>query len=278
LEQLVNIDGSTSMFECPLCHGVAWQPKVTMCCQKVFCGMCLDHWLLSSMACPQCHVPVVDRDGSTGGCSEQRVKKLDRTSSGVQAVLWRVYGNLRITCTHNCGWNGNLLTYSEHLASCPMEARGGQEDVSRDLSDDVRGTYAVVWEHKATDDSQLSLKVGDRVQVQQQAAHGWVYGRCLTPLPGNRSTEGWFPSFCLPEKRPPKPQASPPPMSPPDCTTQVVRDYMASDPAQLSVTKGELVKVRQRDQSGWTFVVRVGNPGSGKREGWVPDWLLQHEG
>lgn len=134
-----------------------------------------------------------------------------------------------------------------------------------------------MWEHRATDDSQLTLRVGDRVSVQQVAAHGWVYGHRLSPGQGG-SREGWFPSFCLPEHRPPRPAQSPPPMSPPAGSTQVARDYEASDPAQLSVKEGELVYVRQRDQSGWTFVVRVSTQGTGKREGWVPDWLLQPEG
>jgi len=119
--------------------------------------------------------------------------------------------------------------------------------------------------------------VGDRVLVQQVAAHGWIYGQKLTPAAGG-VTEGWFPSFCLPEQRPPKPQQSPPPSAPPAGSTQVVKDYEASDPAQLSLKEGELVYVRQRDHSGWTFVVRVNTQGEGKREGWVPNWLLQAEG
>merc|ERR1719221_1754157 len=118
MDQLMNTDGSTSMFECPLCAGVAWQPKVTMCCQKVFCGHCLDGLMQKSTLCPQCHTSLVVRDGSTGGCSEQCVKKLDRTSTGVQAVLWRVYGNLRIRCGQDCGWTGNILSYSDHLPGC----------------------------------------------------------------------------------------------------------------------------------------------------------------
>lgn len=287
MEQLVTSDTSTSMFECPLCHGLACQPKVTMCCSKVFCGVCLDQWLQSSTSCPCCS-KILFEDGSTGGCSEQRVKKLDRNSSGVQAVLWRVYGNLRINCTRDCGWSGNLLAYNEHLASCRMEASRSAKhpgckivapppvpDAPRDAAPASPDEVSVVWEHIATDSSQMSLRVGDRVKVQQQAAHGWVYGRRLSQ--GSSNIEGWFPSFCLPENRPPKPVASPPPMAPPEQTTKVGRDYTASDSNQLSLAKGELVKVRQRDQSGWTFVVRVTTQGTSKREGWVPDWLLQHD-
>jgi len=335
--QLVSTDGSTSMFECPLCNGVSWNPKVTMCCQKVFCGRCLDDLLQTQTTCPQCHTSLVDSDGGTGGCSDQRVKKLDRNSTGVQAVLWRVYGNLRVRCEHDCGWTGNIQSYSEHTASCRLEPpqvlqqareRPQQQQLQQQpqqpqqlaahrtegigpravgtvpqptplnkqaaslapapqpsvaqvmpeaaLLEDRNGSCLVVWEHRATDESQLPLKVGDRVVVQQEAAHGWVYGQTVATTHAP-TKEGWFPSFCLPENRPPKPQQSPPPMSPPSGSTRVMRDYEASDPAQLSVREGELVYVRQRDQSGWTFAVRVNTQGAGKREGWVPDWLLQAE-
>lgn len=307
MNQLSNTDGSASMFECPLCTGVAWLPKVTMCCQKVFCGNCLDNLMHSSSGCPHCHTSLVVSDGSTGGCSDQRVKRLDRTSTGVQAVLWRVYGNLRIQCVHECGWSGNIQSYVEHLSACRIEQSrivhtpashrqppqaplrpaqapkqvAGPPPIAAapDHVDGVPpvGPVEVVWEHLATDDSQLTLKVGDRVQVKQHAAHGWVYGHRQQGSQGG-PREGWFPSFCLPEHKPtPKPRQSPPPSSPPAGSTQVAKDYEASDPAQLSVKEGELVYVRQRDTSGWTFVVRVSPQGTVKREGWVPDWLLQAE-
>jgi len=121
MDQMVSTDGSMSMFECSLCSGVAWQPKVVMCCQKVFCGDCLDEFLLSSTACPQCHAAIVVRDGSTGSCTDQRVKKLERAASGVQGVLWRVYAGIGVRCVHNCSWTGSILSYSEHLESCSFE-------------------------------------------------------------------------------------------------------------------------------------------------------------
>jgi hypothetical protein len=206
-----------------------------------------------------------------------------------------------------CMWTGDIFSYEEHCSVCsydpanvqgkrpsqgnrPQQPRSGQwpngqppkqakapasatSQQPSDLADAVGGSFAVVWKHAATDASQLSLEVGDRVLVEQVAAHGWVYGR--VNVPGQAPRVGWFPSFCLPEQRPPPPAQSPPPASPPAGSTQVTRDYEASDPAQLSVKENELVYVRQRDQSGWTFVVRVSTQGNGKREGWVPDWLLQ---
>jgi len=306
MSQLVSTDGTTAMFKCSLCNGVARSPKATMCCQKVFCGPCLDRCLQTTMVMPCCHASVAAEYDSTGGCNEQRVKKLDRNSAGVQAVLWRVYGNLRLRCANpGCMWTGDIFSYEDHCAVCsvgsepssgkkqpqgsrsqpprsgqftnkqPKASSSSSPQQSSESSEAVGGTYTVVWEHNATDSSQLSLKVGDRVCVEQVAAHGWVYGRLN--VPGQSSKVGWFPSFCLPEQRPPPPQQSPPPMSPPSGSTQVTRDYEASDPAQLSVKKGEMVYVRQRDTSGWTFVVKGSTQGTGKREGWVPDWLLQRD-
>jgi len=304
MRQLVSTDGNTIMFKCSLCNGVARHPKVTMCCQKVFCGPCLDRWLQSSMVTPCCNTTMVTPDGSTGGSNEQRVKKLDRNSAGVQAVLWRVYGNLRLRCaSHGCAWTGDIFSYEEHIGVCSTltdladgkgkkgsQGKGGKggysqpakqakasptsppEQPSEPTDAMIGGAYAVVWEHRATDASQLSLSVGDNVVVEQVAAHGWVYGRLADPC--QTPKVGWFPSFCLPEQRPPPPQQSPPPMSPPAGAITVTRDYEASDPAQMSVKESELVYVRQRDTSGWTFVVRANTQATGKREGWVPDWLL----
>lgn len=310
MDQLVNTDANTMMFKCMLCECVAWRPRVTMCCQKVFCGPCLENWLQSSSNCPQCHVSIMSGDGSTGGCGEQRIERLDQHSQGVQAVLWRVYGNLRVRCEHErtgCDWCGDMFSYEQHRRACRKTCRdpvgvdllsllqpqsatskstmgasqpsvvalkpSGQPAQSTELSGVIGGTYAVVRSHQAGDASQLSLRSGDRVLVQQVAAHGWVFGRRLE---GEGNLEGWFPSFCLPEQRSPPPQQSPPPRPPPAGSTQVTRDYEACDPVQLSVKEGELVHVRQRDQSGWTFVVRVNLQGT-KREGWVPDWLLQKD-
>merc|ERR1719440_938807 len=65
--QLVSTDANTGMFKCPLCNGVARHPKVTMCCQKVFCGPCLDPWLQNSTVTPCCNTFMATPDGSTGG-------------------------------------------------------------------------------------------------------------------------------------------------------------------------------------------------------------------
>jgi len=355
MDQLVTTDGNTGMFKCALCCCLARRPKITTCCQQVFCGPCFDQWLQRSDACPNCQMPAIVGDGSTGGCGEQRVKKLDHHSTGVQAVLWRVYSNLRVRCAQGrCLWVGDVLSYEQHCRECifgegvprpdsasiasslpagtvsqhpavtvhavpahvgaasatappasslpvpasvaaamapakpavaktaPAASMGlsaelpqpSQETSSSEISGFVGGTYAVVRDHLATDDSQVSLRSGDLVVVQQVAAHGWVYGRRAGP--GGRDGVGWFPAFCLPEAAPPPPVQTPPPMAPPAGASRIARDYQASDPAQLSVKQGELVYVRQRDESGWTFVQRVSPLGQGLREGWVPEWLL-HE-
>lgn len=358
MDQLQTTDGNTGMFKCALCGCLARRPKITTCCQQVYCGPCFDQWLQRSDSCPNCQMPAIVGDGSTGGCGEQRVKKLDHNSTGVQAVLWRVYSNLRVRCAHrNCIWVGDMVSYEQHCRECLFGVRDQRPTISpiapaslahvaaphpsvtvhavpphvgaasatappaaalpvpasvaasmapskatsatphdmgvagsmglgpemqpprdgspsrsqAEMSGLVGGTYTVVRDHQATDESQLSLRSGDLVMVQRVATHGWVYGRRTS----GRDGVGWFPTFCLPEATPP-PLQTPPPMAPPAGATRVARDYEASDPAQLSVKSGELVYVRQRDESGWTFVQRVSPLGQGLREGWVPEWLL-HE-
>lgn len=311
LQQLVTADSNTATFECSICGCIAWQPKVTTCCSTLFCGMCVDIWMQSSPACPSCHMSLME-DGSTGGCIEDRVKALDRNSHGVQAVLWRVYGNLRVNCPHACGWNGNLIQYNDHLAICRIEtallakqqphspAQLRQAAPSRaaapeaapavvpivQLADahaavaSLPDEVVVVIDHIPTDDSQMPLRVGERVQVQNRAANGWVFGQRVVPSPNGCKNEGWFPSFCLPDRSVPRAQAAPPPKSPPQDTTEVTREYKATDPSQLSVVTGEHVKVEKRDASGWTFVMRVdprGHPhGYDTSSGWVPDWSLNY--
>lgn len=213
-------------------------------------------------------------------------------------MLWRVYSNLRVRCARqSCDWVGDMFNYEQHLRDCehvagnavpayppalakpsqpqhPVEtimASSSQKATTE--SDFIGGTHSIVRDHQASDESQLSLRSGDKVTVQQVAAHGWVYGTRAGPA--DEQEKGWFPAFCLPEDRPPPPVQTPPPMSPPAGSTRVARDYDASDPAQLTVKEGDLVHVRQREATGWTFVVRVGSQGSGQREGWVPEWLLQ---
>lgn len=325
--QLLNPETHSSTFECLLCGGIAWEPQVTMCCQRVFCGGCMDRWLLAAVTCPSqsCNSVVVDPDGSTGGCAEDHVKKLSPT--GPLSVLYRIYGGLRLRCKNQCGWAGPITSYSEHMATCndlyraktdmnpatapkpapapaavrptplpvPTPAAREAPQPAREPvpvalpaaerveigSPDAKAAVLpgsvleVVLEHNPTESGQLTLRLGDQVRVQQVAAHGWVYGELVA---NNKSSRGgWFPSFCLSANQPPKPQQSPPPSSPPDGSTEVMQKYEATDPVQLSVAQGELVKVRQRDSSGWTFVVRVNSQPGVPREGWVPNWLLKGE-
>mmetsp|Transcript_38719 Transcript_38719/g.111180 ORF Transcript_38719/g.111180 Transcript_38719/m.111180 type:complete len:567 (-) Transcript_38719:109-1809(-) len=287
MEQLIGTDGQNVLFKCGFCDSIARRPKMTTCCQPIYCGPCLDHWLQTSDKCPHCKNPAVVGDGSTGGCAEQHVKRLDHNSIGVQAMLFRVYSNLKIRCGRSCGWTGDMFSYEHHIKDCPLapqpmatpSARGVAGAAlpatkSGDMSDVIGGTFTVAREHQATDDSQLSLTVGEQVTIQEVAAHGWVYGHRKMPALG-RQPSGWFPNFCLPEERPPPPVQTPPPtMSPP---ARISRDYDASDQTQLSVKEGDLVHVKQSHNSGWTFVVRVNAPVAGTREGWVPEWALQQK-
>ncbi|CAJ1457332.1 unnamed protein product, partial [Effrenium voratum] len=286
LSQVVARDGTTSMFECLLCRGLAWEPQVVMCCQKVFCGGCLDDFLSTGSSCPSCQASLVVRDGSTGGCTEQTVKRLEKTAEGVKGVAWRVYTNINVRCGKSCTWYGNILAYSDHMNSCQVGQEGILDDVTQrahasgqdsqsQVQDDMRGIHVVAGGHSSSDPNQLNLRVGDKVNVQQVAGHGWAFGILIS---GQSGSQGWFPTHCLlPQRQHSPPEQSPPPSAPPSSSVKVERDYTASDSAQLSVKEGELVYVKQKDQTGWTWVARVNPQVIGQREGWVPDWLLQKD-
>jgi len=234
---------------------------------------------------------VVVRDGSTGSSTEQKVKKLERTAEGVKGVAWRVYSNIRVKCCRgSCTWEGNILSYGEHLESCSSgnlaeagnlsrtaeaPAMPGKASTSSKVQSDMRGKHVVACGHTASDANQLSLNVGEEVFVQQVAAHGWAYGQLMK----ERERQGWFPTHCLiaPQLQHSPPEQSPPPSAPPSSSVKVGRDFTAPDSAQLSVKEGEHVFVKKKDPSGWTWVARVNPQVIGQREGWVPDWLLQKD-
>mmetsp|Transcript_51121 Transcript_51121/g.119727 ORF Transcript_51121/g.119727 Transcript_51121/m.119727 type:complete len:1720 (-) Transcript_51121:39-5198(-) len=263
-DQLVNLeaDSSTALFKCLLCNGVAWHPKLTLCCQKVFCSHCLDNHLVSSTACPHCHIPLAVRDGSTGSSVEQRIRKLDRNSDNVHAVLFRVYGGLRLRCEHLCGWVGEMMNYEDHLVSCPSAGVA----MRRSTAYDHPVSTANSQRGNAIAEDKVSTGLGG-----YPTAQGSQNERCLAasarlqPI-GQTTSQAHVP--------PPPP---PPPRPNPDGLTVVKFSYEATDPSQLTVQPGENVYVRQREPSGWTFVVKANWQGAGKCEGWVPDWLLHNQ-
>lgn len=260
MSQLVMPDpSSTAMFECPLCTGLSRQPKIAMCCQKVFCGQCFDRWLRNSNSCPSCQAAVVLRDGSTGGCTESSVRKLDRTSTGVQAVLWRVYGSIRIRCTHEqCSWTGNIFKYPDHLAACAFEAGAStfqlpQRQQAAPLAPEAVGA-SVSPTGLVAASTAASTACPVAPAVATDAATACICGG------GAKVAEEQAIAYRAAEE-----------MISEDTETSydVVQAFTPSGPNQLSLVIGDRVSQTQATPHGWSYGVRL-TPGQGPSEGWFP--------
>lgn len=232
--------------------------------------------------------PIAEVDGARVGAQDALVRfATTEQAKKALAVLQR-----RELCVRHAVLAGQMAP-SDHLSEEALALAGGrpvetdrtetmkalqstqvaQCSQSNKVQSDFHGKHTVSCGHVASDSNQLSLNVGEEVVVQQVAAHGWAFGQLLS-----ERRQGWFPTHCLmAQHQHAPPEQSPPPSAPPSSSVKVERDYAASDSAQLSVKEGELVYVKQKDPSGWTWVARVNPQVIGQREGWVPDWLLQKD-
>merc|ERR1719487_2216365 len=136
------------------------------------------------------------------------------------------------------------------------EANHANHDGVPSLQD---GAQIVVVEKKfdGMDDRQLSLAVGDQVELVSRDPSGWTYGRLIG---GDRDgAEGWFPHYVGRAARmKPKPQFPPPPLeSPPENETKrenpvaSVAAHGAVAPIVVCGRGEELGRVGSDDLSDW---------------------------
>lgn len=79
------------------------------------------------------------------------------------------------------------------------------DDAAAPDGEDIKWQGRVLKEHKASDDLQLNLKVGDLVAVLEEDSSGWVGGHVRT----TPDLLGWFPRFCIDRIDPPEKTTSP---------------------------------------------------------------------
>jgi len=150
LPDQLEADGASGQFVCPLCSFVLVKPLLTS-CSHMFCEACFQGWVSKQVSkqkrdggpvpllpCPQpqCTTELRKRD-------IMPMDKADISKEGAAKVLLRLRNGLRIRCVHHsshfdqpfgadakrinedkglsCRWVGDLASYDEHVASCPIE-------------------------------------------------------------------------------------------------------------------------------------------------------------
>lgn len=134
--------------------------------------------------------------------------------------------------------------------------------------------YVALSEYRALGMSgRLSVQVGVSVQIIEKSPNGWWYCRI-----GNE--EGWIPSSHLnrqEKKSKPElvatksPAVAPRPGASSEVEYVAISDYTDNDRLNVSLKKGALVKVLEKNDSGWWYVESSG------AEGWAPSTFLKEK-
>ena len=131
-------------------------------------------------------------------------------------------------------------------------------------------SYVAVADYTAEDDSSLSLRKGDKVDILEQNDGGWWY----VSIKG-RNAEGWVPSAFI--ERASKPERPKPPQLLHKRTTRSENSYRAvadySIPAYedsgINLVVGMIYEVLEKSDNGWWFVK------DDTHEGWAPSSFLE---
>lgn len=113
----------------------------------------------------------------------------------------------QIHALHNisCTWEGDLNSIEKHYKDCEvarvLSEEMTQHDVAEeDYADEVekKDIRKVMYEFNAEGAGQLSLKIGDLVELLETSRSGWAAGRIVTSdgeVLGGEA--GWFPATFL---------------------------------------------------------------------------------
>lgn len=223
-------------FECHFCKTISLEPLLTT-CSHLFCKVCFQGWVesevkdyklknptaqtVSSVPCPypDCGKPLRKQD--VGALNSDEIgNKMDAAGAGAFTVIRRMRNNLQVRCVNHrdhfdlpfgqqakklansvqCAWIGDLNEYAAHFSKCEVEialnlqTSGAIVPVAPKKKKEIR---KALYAFAAEGNGQLTLNVGDLVEMIEVSDAGWAAGRRVDTVGNVLSDAGWFPMTFL---------------------------------------------------------------------------------
>ena len=158
------------------------------------------------------------------------------------------------------------------MNSSTIWLRTGMQDSD---SDSTSLWVVAKFDHRGTEDDELSFKEGDTIKVvQQRCQAGWGQGELYGKI-------GWFPGSFVARLADSSAEEAlswskgyEGPLIVSCCSNSVVRalhDYDGQDASELTLKKGDKIKLVERHESGWWS----GSLLSNGKEGWFPKTFVE---
>eukprot|EP00397_Hematodinium_sp_SG-2012_P002193 GEMP01002199.1.p1 GENE.GEMP01002199.1~~GEMP01002199.1.p1 ORF type:complete len:767 (+),score=158.86 GEMP01002199.1:495-2795(+) len=222
-------------FLCHFCETISLEPLLTA-CSHIFCKTCFQSWVrreveefkknnssvtnIPVIPCPHpdCAKPLRKQDIGSLDSSEAD-NKLESSSAGAFTVIQRMRNNMQVRCVHHpdhyglpfgakakklsremqCSWVGDLNGYVKHLSKCEVENAKEPKGAAGKQHKKKKEIRKAMHPFPAEGEGQLTLRVGDLVEMLDMSDAGWAAGRLVDTHGAALSDAGWFPmSFLIP--------------------------------------------------------------------------------